>query len=75
MEGAELGAFMVSACVFGVVLGHPESALVAWLPDAFARRVLMGIAMGVHCAKLQHHNARRCIFRCDAAALRERRRG
>ncbi len=46
MEAAELGAFMVSACVFGAMLGHPSSPVVAWLPGAFARRVVMGAAMG-----------------------------
>lgn len=46
-EGAELGAFVVSACVFGTLLGHPASPLVAWLPDPFVRRVAMGLAMGL----------------------------
>ena len=47
MEAAELGAFMVSACVFGTLLGHPGSPVVAAVPDAFARRGLMGVAMGI----------------------------
>lgn len=47
MEAAELGAFMVSACAFGALLGHPGSPIVAAVPDAFARRTLMGVAMGL----------------------------
>ena len=46
MEGALLGLFMVSACVFAALLEHPGSAAHAALPDAFVRRVLMGLAMG-----------------------------
>src|SRR5215813_10097299 len=47
MEAAALGLFMLSACVFGVVLGHPASALVQALPNPLVRRILGGIAMGV----------------------------
>lgn len=39
-----LGTFMVSACVFGVVLFHPASPAAGL--DATLRNVLMGIAMG-----------------------------
>jgi aquaporin Z len=46
MEAAELGVFMVSACVFGVLLEHPDSPLRQAVGDAFLRRVLMGLAMG-----------------------------
>ncbi len=46
-EAAGLGLFMVSACVFGAVLGHPASRVVHALPDPLARRLLMGLAMGV----------------------------
>jgi aquaporin Z len=46
MEAGELGAFMLSACLFGVLLGHPSSIVVVALPDPLARRVLMGLAMG-----------------------------
>lgn len=46
MEGALLGAFMVSACVFCVLLEHPGSPARQALPDAFLRRALMGLAMG-----------------------------
>ena len=46
-EAAGLGFFMVSACAFGTLLGHPDSPVVRVLPDPVARRVLMGLAMGV----------------------------
>ena len=46
MEGALLALFMVSACAFTVLLEHPASPARAALPGAFARRALMGIAMG-----------------------------
>jgi aquaporin Z len=47
MEAAELGLFMISAAVFGVILEHSASPIRRALPDAFSRRVLMGIAMGL----------------------------
>src|SRR5712691_9910043 len=47
MEAAALGMFMVSACVFGVLLGHPASALYQAIPNALARQILGGIAMGL----------------------------
>ena len=47
MEAAGLGVFMISACVFGTLLGHPGSPVVQAVPDALARRVLMGLAMGL----------------------------
>jgi aquaporin Z len=46
-EAAGLGLFMVSACAFGTLLGHPDSPVVRALPDPVARRVLMGLAMGL----------------------------
>src|SRR5262245_45066345 len=46
-EAAGLGLFMISACLFGTLLGHPESPVVRALPDPIARRVLMGLAMGL----------------------------
>ncbi len=45
MEAAELAAFMVSACVFTVLLFHPQSPVVGWNPTL--RRALMGLSMGV----------------------------
>ena len=44
MEGAELGIFMVSACVFDVLIFHPGWALAGWNP--WVQRLLMGASMG-----------------------------
>jgi aquaporin Z len=46
MEAAELGLFMISACAFGVLLGHPASPVLNLVPGSTVRRVLMGLAMG-----------------------------
>jgi aquaporin Z len=46
IEGALLGAFMVSACFFCVLLEHPSSPVRQALPSALLRRALMGLAMG-----------------------------
>ncbi len=47
IEGALLGAFMISACVFTAVLEHPASPLTAHISSDFFRRALIGVAMGV----------------------------
>ena len=47
IEAGGLGVFMISACVFGALLEHPTSPIRQALDDAFARRVLMGMAMGL----------------------------
>ena len=47
MEAAELGLFMVSACLFGTLLEHPASRACRAFPSALARRGLMGLAMGL----------------------------
>jgi len=47
MEAAGLGAFMISACAFGVLLEHPSSPLHAAIVGGDLRRVLMGAAMGL----------------------------
>jgi aquaporin Z len=47
MEAVELGLFMVSACVFAVLLFHPDSSVPRLLPDPGARRLLIGIAMAL----------------------------
>jgi aquaporin Z len=47
IEAVGLGCFMLSACLFGTLLGHPASPAVQTLPDSLARRVLMGVAMGL----------------------------
>lgn len=46
IEAALLGLFMVSACCFGVVLGHPTSPVVRRIRLPIVRRLLVGIAMG-----------------------------
>lgn len=51
-EAAALGLFMVAATAGTVALEHPASPLRAALPDAFTRRVLMGLAMGATAAAL-----------------------
>jgi len=47
MEAAELGFFMMSATAVTALLQHPASPLNQALPDAFGRRALMGLAMGI----------------------------
>jgi aquaporin Z len=47
IEAAGLGFFMLSACAFGALLEHPGSPLRQAIGDPFARRVLMGLAMGL----------------------------
>jgi aquaporin Z len=46
MEAAELALFMISACMFGVLLEHPASPLYSLFPNPHLRRALMGLAMG-----------------------------
>jgi aquaporin Z len=48
MEAAALGMFMLSACIFAVLLEHPASPVhTAMMEAPFLRRVLMGTAMGL----------------------------
>jgi aquaporin Z len=47
MEAAELGLFMISACLFTVLLEHPASPVQQAIPSPLIRRVLIGIAMGL----------------------------
>ena len=47
MEAWGLSLFMISACLFGVLLEYSGSPLRQAVPDAAARRVLMGAAMGL----------------------------
>jgi aquaporin Z len=47
MEAIELGVFMISACVFAILLFHPSSSLVVHIESAHVRRFLMGAAMGL----------------------------
>jgi aquaporin Z len=46
MEAALLGIFMISACVFVVLLDYPSSPVSQMVPDAGLRRLLIGLAMG-----------------------------
>ncbi len=46
MEAGCLGTFMVSACLFGALLGHPESPVMNYVQDPFLLRALTGLAMG-----------------------------
>jgi aquaporin Z len=46
IEAWALATFMVSAGVFTTLIEHPDFGVPAWLPDAIARRVLIGLAMG-----------------------------
>ena len=46
MEAAGLAGFMVSACLFTIVLEHPASPLRQAIAEPLLRRVLMGMAMG-----------------------------
>jgi aquaporin Z len=47
IEAAGLGLFMISASTFAVLLEHPASPVRSVVSDAFARRALMGLAMGL----------------------------
>jgi aquaporin Z len=47
MEAAELGAFLISACLFVALLSHPDSPLARRVPDPAIQRVLIGMAMGL----------------------------
>jgi aquaporin Z len=47
IEAALLGAFMVSACAFGVILEPPESPVRVAVPDPRVRRALFGMGMSL----------------------------
>lgn len=47
IEAALIGLFMVSACTFGVIYEHPSSPVRVAIESAFARRVAMGLSMGL----------------------------
>jgi len=47
MEAAELGLFMMSACVFTTILGHPASPVAQAIGHPLLGRLLMGLAMGL----------------------------
>jgi len=54
IEATLLGLFMLSACLFTVLLFHPASPVPALVPDAFVRRLLMGVAMGATAISLNY---------------------
>jgi aquaporin Z len=54
IEAGALGCFMISACVFGTLLGHASSPVVSVIPSAFARRLTMGTLMGVTAIAIVH---------------------
>jgi aquaporin Z len=47
MEAAGLGLFMISACMFATLLGHPASPVSQFVDSPLVRRLCMGMAMGV----------------------------
>ncbi|PYT63152.1 MAG: hypothetical protein DMG42_36770 [Acidobacteria bacterium] len=47
MEGAELGIFMISACVFTALLEYPASPALRLIPNSFVRSALIGFAMAL----------------------------
>jgi aquaporin Z len=53
-EAAELAIFMISACVFTVLLFHPHYPALRLVPSAVVRRLLMGIAMGITAVLIIH---------------------
>ena len=54
IEAGALGSFMISACVFGTLLGAPGSPVVSAVPSPFLRRVLMGALMGLTLIAIVH---------------------
>ena len=47
MEAAALATFMLSACMFAVLLEHPSSRVHQAIESNLLRRALMGMAMGL----------------------------
>jgi aquaporin Z len=47
MEAAGLGLFMISACVFTVLLMHPASPVGHWIVHPLLKRAAIGMAMGL----------------------------
>jgi aquaporin Z len=54
IEAGALGCFMISACVFGTLLGAPGSPVVSAVPSPFVRRVVMGALMGLTLIAIVH---------------------
>jgi aquaporin Z len=47
MEAGGLGIFMIAACVFTTIVEHPGSPIRQWIDNAFVRRVIIGVCMGL----------------------------
>jgi len=47
IEAACLGVFMISACSFAALLGHPDSPIQMKLMGGIHQRTVMGVAMGL----------------------------
>lgn len=47
IEAAALGTFMISACVFGTLVGHPASPVRQALGTGWMARLVMGVLMGL----------------------------
>ncbi|MBN9656733.1 MAG: aquaporin [Acidobacteria bacterium] len=54
MEAANLGLFMISACIFGVLLDHPMSPLQQAIESPGSRRIVGGLAMGLTAIAIIH---------------------
>ena len=52
IEAAALATFMMSAATMTVVIEHPASPVRSFVGDAIARRMLMGMAMGLTAATI-----------------------
>ncbi|MBK7625633.1 MAG: aquaporin [Bacteroidales bacterium] len=47
IEAWALGMFMVSACFFVIIIEHPDMPVRNMIQDAFVRRMMTGLAMGI----------------------------
>jgi aquaporin Z len=54
IEAGALGCFMISACVFGTLLGHPDSPVVSAVTSPLVRRAMMGVLMGLTLIVIVH---------------------
>lgn len=54
IEAGALGCFMISACVFGTLLGHASSPVVTTVGSPLARRMVMGVLMGLTLIAIVH---------------------
>jgi aquaporin Z len=54
IEAGALGCFMLSACVFGTLLGAPGSPIVSAVPSPLVRRMMMGALMGLTLIAIVH---------------------